>query len=75
MANNNFRKGRGWYGDSLGHAKAGKKGGMMTAKTHDESFYSDIGRKGGRVSGGNFKNNPQRAARAGRVGGRSRSLR
>ncbi len=37
---------RGWHGDSKGHAKAGRKGGMITAKTHDESFYSEIGRKG-----------------------------
>lgn len=41
--------GRGWHGDSAGHARAG--------------------RKGGQESGGNFKNNPQRASEAGRKGG------
>lgn len=72
VKSNSQKNGRGWYGDSAGHAKAGKKGGLQTAMTHDESFYSEIGRKGGRVSGGNFKNNPQRAAQAGRRGGKSR---
>lgn len=66
-------KGRGWRGDSQGHAKAGKKGGLATAKTHGEEFYSQIGRKGGRVSPGNFKNDPERAKEAGRKGGKGRS--
>lgn len=66
-------KGRGWHGDPQGHRKAGQKGGKQTAKTHDESFYSEIGRKGGRVSSGNFKFDPKRAALAGQRGGRSRS--
>lgn len=44
-------QGRGWHGDSQGHAKAG--------------------RKGGKVSGGNFKNDPQRASEAGRKGGQT----
>lgn len=69
----NKKRGRGWHGDSAGHAKAGKKGGQQTAKTHDESFYSEIGRRGGRVSPGNFKNDPRRAALAGQRGGRSRN--
>lgn len=66
-------KGKGWHGDPMGHARAGKKGGQATASTHDETFYSEIGRKGGRVSPGNFANNPKRAAAAGRRGGLSRA--
>ncbi len=65
-------QGRGWRGDSRGHAMAGRKGGVATARAHGESFYSEIGRKGGRMSPGNFKNNPQRAREAGRRGGQSR---
>lgn len=66
-------KGRGWRGDSKGHAAAGKKGGVATANNHGERFYSEIGRKGGRMSPGNFKNNPERAREAGRRGGQARS--
>lgn len=47
--------GRGWHGDSAGHAKAGRKGGQVTSMTHDETFYSRIGRKGGKKSSGKFK--------------------
>lgn len=75
MTSNKKPRGRGWHGDSQGHAKAGKKGGMATAQSHDEAFYSEIGRKGGRVSPGNFKNDPSRAAQAGRKGGSSRARR
>lgn len=64
--------GRGWRGDSNGHALAGRKGGQATAKTHGERFYSTIGRKGGRMSPGNFKNDPQRAREAGRRGGQAK---
>lgn len=37
----------------------------------DEQKQRDIASRGGRASGGNFKNNPERAAAAGRKGGRS----
>ncbi|MDE2026154.1 MAG: general stress protein [Patescibacteria group bacterium] len=70
MANN--KKGRGWHGDGDGHKKAGRKGGLATARTHGQDFYSSIGRKGGSVSGGNFARNPQRAREAGRKGGKAR---
>lgn len=63
-------KGRGWHGDANGHKKAGKKGGLSTAATHDSEFYSKIGRKGGKVSSGNFAHNPERAKEAGRKGGK-----
>jgi general stress protein YciG len=32
-------------------AEAGRKGGLRTAETHGEEFYSEIGRKGGRIGG------------------------
>lgn len=64
-------KGRGWHGDPAGHKKAGQKGGLSTARTHDSKFYSEIGSKGGRASTGNFKNNPERAREAGRKGGKA----
>ncbi len=62
-------RGRGWHGDSRGHAEAGRLGGQVTARTQNETFYSEIGRKGGRISPGNFKNNPKRAQQVGRIGG------
>lgn len=62
-------RGKGWHGDSRGHADAGRKGGLATSRTHDETFYSQIGRKGGKASPGNFKNNPEKARQAGRKGG------
>lgn len=65
-----MKKGKGWHGDSIGHKLAGRKGGLTTSLYHDSSFYSKIGRKGGRASGGNFARNPMRAKEAGRKGGR-----
>lgn len=35
----------------------------------DESKQRDIASKGGKASGGNFKNDPQRASEAGKKGG------
>jgi uncharacterized protein len=32
-------------------AEAGRRGGLKTAKTHGEEFYSEIGRKGGKIGG------------------------
>ena len=40
---------RGWHGDSEGHAKAGRKGGIAVSK--DKEHMAEIGRKGGQVSG------------------------
>lgn len=65
------KKGRGWHGDPAGHAEAGQKGGQITADSYGQRFYQEIGRRGGRVSPGNFKNNPERAKSAGRKGGES----
>ena len=32
-------------------AEAGRRGGLKTAETHGETFYSEIGRKGGKIGG------------------------
>ena len=32
-------------------AEAGRRGGLRTSETHDEEFYSEIGRKGGKIGG------------------------
>ena len=37
----------------------------------DEETRREIARKGGQASGGNFKNDPERASEAGKKGGRS----
>ncbi len=62
----------GWHGNRKGHSLAGKAGGLKTSQKYGEHFYSAIGKKGGRVSPGNFKNNPERAKKAGSLGGKSR---
>jgi uncharacterized protein len=31
--------------------EAGRKGGLKTSQTHGEEFYSEIGRKGGKIGG------------------------
>jgi uncharacterized protein len=52
--------------------EAGHLGGQATARTHNTEFYEEIGRQGGKVSPGNFKNDPERAREAGRKGGLAR---
>ena len=59
-------QGRGWHGDSAGHARAGKKGGETVSR--DRRHMAEIGRKGGEASGGNFARDPERASKAGRKG-------
>ena len=54
--------------------KAGRKGGIATASSHGEDFYAKIGKKGGKVSGGNFARNPERAKEAGRKGGQRKKI-
>jgi general stress protein YciG len=51
--------------------EAGKKGGEATSASHGKEFYQEIGSKGGQNSGGNFKNDPERAAEAGSKGGQN----
>lgn len=62
----------GWYGNKGGHIVAGKAGGKKTAEKYGSSFFASIGKKGGKVSPGNFKNNPERAKKAGRQGGKAK---
>jgi len=71
----NLNSKKGWHGDREGHAKAGQAGGRKTAQTHGQAFYSQIGHRGGKMSSGNFKNNPERAREAGRKGGVARGKR
>lgn len=65
-------KGRGWHGDPERHRMAGSLGGQATLQEMGSEFYSQIGRQGGSVSPGNFKNDPKRASIAGRRGGKAR---
>ncbi len=37
----------------------------------DSDRQREIASKGGKASGGNFKNDPERAAKAGKIGGKS----
>jgi general stress protein YciG len=71
----NQKRGRGWHGDSKAHAKVGKLGGMATARNQSQTFYSEIGRLGGKKSSGNLKNDPERAREIGRKGGLARKQR
>lgn len=74
MQNNQSQtsRGRGWHGDPTGHAKAGQRGGEVTAKRGSQ-FFRAIGGKGGRVSPTKFKVGDTRAKEAGRRGGQARS--
>jgi len=64
-----IKKGRGWHGDTNSHKRTGSLGGKATAKIHGKDFYARIGSRGGKISGGNFKNNRELARRAGKKGG------
>lgn len=56
-------RGRGWFGNSEGHARAGRKGGRKVSV--NRSHMAEIGRKGGlRVS-----QNRAHMATIGRLGG------
>ena len=59
--------GRGWHGNSEGHAAAGKKGGETVAK--DKGHMAEIGRKGGQ----SVSRDRNHMAEIGRRGGKSRS--
>lgn len=56
-------QGQGWHGDSEGHAQAGSQSsGNPNA---DENLSREDRQKGGSMSPGNFKNDPERASEAG----------
>ncbi|MCA9327242.1 stress-induced protein [Candidatus Saccharibacteria bacterium] len=65
------KPGKGWHGDSEGHAKAGRKGGQVSSGNfrNNPQRASSAGKIGGSVSPSNFKHNPERAREAGRKGG------
>ena len=64
--------GRGWRGDSAGHARAGRLGGKTTAAIYGLDFYRKIGGEGGKISPGKFQLGSMRAITAGRKGGKMR---
>nr|WP_205687236.1 general stress protein [Chromohalobacter salexigens] len=51
--------------------EAGQKGGKANAETHDREHFEEIGSKGGKNSGGNFANDPEKASEAGKKGGQN----
>lgn len=63
--------GRGWHGDSAGHAAAGRIGGQKSpgnfAKDREKAS------RAGSNSGGNFAKNREKARDAGRIGGQRSS--
>jgi general stress protein YciG len=59
--------GRGWHGDSQGHAAAGSKGGQKVSQNREH--MARIGRKGGQT----VSRDRQHMAEIGRKGGQSRS--
>lgn len=61
-------KGRGWHGDSKGHARAGRLGGQVSGGNF-KNRPSEDARKAAKKSGGNFALNRERAVAAGRLGG------
>ena len=63
----NQGKGQGWHGDPQGHADAGSK--SSGNKNAAANLTDEDRAKGGSMSGGNFKNDPQRASEAGEEGG------
>jgi len=69
----NSNSGRGWHGDSEGHAKAGKKGGQKVAAERGEEFYEEIGSQGGQASPTKFKAGDKRTEEIARKGGEARS--
>lgn len=48
---------------------ANQNSGKQGFASMDSSKQKDIASKGGKASGGNFKNNPERASAAGKKGG------
>jgi general stress protein YciG len=58
--------GRGWHGDSEGHARAGRKGG--TAVSRNREHMAQIGSKGGKT----VSNDREHMAQIGSRGGKAR---
>ena len=60
MADNRKNQGQGWHGDPKGHAKAGAQ--SSGNKNAAQNLSQEDRSKGGSMSGGNFKNDPERAS-------------
>ena len=58
--------GRGWHGDSQGHAEAGRKGGKAVSQNRDH--MAKIGSKGGKT----VSQNRDHMVQIGRKGGKAR---
>ncbi len=58
--------GRGWHGDSEGHARAGRKGGKAISSNREH--MANIGSKGGKT----VSSNREHMARIGSKGGKAR---
>ena len=59
--------GRGWHGDSDGHAAAGRKGGQKISR--DREYMAQIGKKGGEA----VSRNREHMAEIGRRGGQAKT--
>ena len=59
--------GRGWHGDSEGHARAGRKGG--TAVSRNREHMAQIGSKGGKTVSSNREHMAQIGSRGGKARG------
>ena len=60
--------GRGWHGNSEGHASAGRKGGQTVSR--DRDHMAEIGRKGGQT----VSRDRDHMAEIGRKGGQARKV-
>jgi|GEM_PF-2381733 len=63
--------GRGWHGDSEGHASAGRKGG--TAVSRNREHMAEIGSRGGKTVSSNREHMAQIGSRGGKVRGQKRA--
>ncbi len=64
-------QGRGWHGDSAGHAAAGRIGGQKSGGNFARDRVKAS--RAGSNSGGNFARDRKKASTAGRVGGQRSS--
>ncbi|MGF7229258.1 MAG: general stress protein [Candidatus Saccharibacteria bacterium] len=65
------RPGRGWHGDSAGHAAAGRIGGQKSGGNFARDRVKAS--RAGSNSGGNFARDRKKASEAGKVGGQRSS--
>jgi general stress protein YciG len=63
--------GRGWHGDSEGHARAGHKGG--TAVSRNREHMAQIGSKGGKTVSSNREHMAQIGSRGGKARGQKQT--